>query len=202
MGEYATSSDGSKRIKIGTCEDLMYVTRADLVKLGKDGWRSDSGGNIAEYLDMKSCRVALPSIYHAPGDIETIENRKPDYTHRYRINIGEEVAAMLSDIDHGKMYHYANGTNFIIPCPFGKEWDKSLKTSPMNYSIDLVAEGLGTPRAIYQCPYCKTKFNLRGHVAQTPVLFAFEQQYGANKLGGDVYKYLFDLIAAQDPITV
>ena len=200
MGEYAENASGH-RIKLGTCEDLMYVTRQDIEALGAAGWKDDNDQNVRSYLDIEACRVALPRLYDVAGDVARIEAEKPEFPHRYRINLDAATVEMLRDIDHSDIYFHKAGTNFFVPCPMGQKWDKSIKSSQIHHHIDLVAEGLGKkPRAVYQCPYCGAKFNLRGHASQLAVLQLFYDQWtmGGSKLPERQAKYLENLIGACD----
>ena len=140
MGEYAENASGH-RIKLGTCEDLMYVTRQDIEALGAAGWKDDNDQNVRSYLDIEACRVALPRLYDVAGDVARIEAEKPEFPHRYRINLDAATVEMLRDIDHSDIYFHKAGTNFFVPCPMGQKWDKSIKSSQIHHHIDLVAEG-------------------------------------------------------------
>jgi len=203
MGEYADNVLTGDRIKLGTCEDLFYVTRADLEALSAAGWIGDTGENVRTYLDCKVSRVALPRVYDIAGDVDTINKREPFYKHRYRIGINPDVAEAIREVEHTRMYFNKAQTNFFVPCPLGKDWtpEMSKQASRIHPHIDLIAEGVGPrPRAVYECPYCSTKFNLRGHSAQLAVLTMFKDQWtmGNNKLPDRVAKYLENLIGACD----
>ena len=201
MGEYAQSPSGT-RIKLGTCECLFYVTRADVVALHRAGWRGD-GCSLQSYLNNQAFRFALPSTFDIPGDIATIENRKPDYAHRYRIRVNAAtVDALRSEVDHGAMCHNANGVNFILPCPCGKDWDGSIKTSGLHLSFDLIAEG-ADGRAVYGCPFCGHSFNLVGHSLQPAMRRMFDDQWtvGQSRLDDRTAAYLRRLIDYK-PVTV
>jgi hypothetical protein len=178
MGEYANGR-GGRRIKLGTCENLFYVTRADVEALHRDGWRGD-GMPLTNYLSCKVSRFALPKPGDVPGDHEAIENRQPDYPHRYRLRADADVVeALRCDVDHGQIYAPVNGTNFIIPCPLGKDWNGTLKTSPLYPAFDLIAEG-ANGRAIYACPYCGRQFNLVGHAMQARFRQMFDDQHSSS----------------------
>lgn len=175
MGEYA--SRGADRIKLGTCEDLMYVTREDVEALSDQGWQGDGGmKTLRKYLDCKAVRFALPRLYDVAGDVSTIGNRKPDFEHRYAIQIDADVVEMLRDVDHSDICLNQAGTNFFIPCPMGSK-PNPVRNSGVHARIDLVAIGGGNGRAVYQCPYCRSKFNLAGHAAQNVVQRAFESRW-------------------------
>jgi hypothetical protein len=182
MGEYARK--GKESVRLGTCEDLMYVTQDDVEALCAQGWEGDGGmKNLRRYLDCKAVRFALPRLYDIPGDVNTIESRKPDFEHRYTITIDAATADLLRDVDHSDICLNQAGTNFFIPCPMGNK-PGNVRNSGVHARIDLVAIGGGNGRAVYQCPYCRTKFNLAGHAAQYAVLRAFENMWcaGASKL--------------------
>jgi len=185
MGEYANHPTNGDRIKLGTCESLMYVSLDDLKALHRAGWTGDGASTMRGYLKEAAFRCALPRVYDVPGDVETIGNRKPEFDHRIRISIDDVTAAALVDVDHGNIYHHAAGVNIIIPCPLGKDWKAAnLKTSPMSPYIELCAEGCGNGRAVYRCPFCGALFNLAGHDAQNRVRAAFCDQWmkGRDKL--------------------
>ena len=202
MGEYAERN--GEQIKLGTCEDLMYVTRADIEALSKAGWRTTDDRPVAEYLDVNVFRVALPNVYDIPGDVATIENRKPDYPHAYRIGLDDSTLAMLSDVEHRTMYFHKGGTNFFVPCPLSNSTDK-VKSSGVHPRIDFIAEGVGeNRRAIYRCPFCEAKFNLREHPAQRVIRDLFVDQWciGGNKLSEPHARLLLDIIEAGMPVSV
>lgn len=185
MGEYANGPK-DERIKLGTCEDLFYVSRADVLALIARGWTGD-GCKLQSYLDERSFRLCLPSQHDIPGDIRTITDREPDYKHRYAIRVDAGlIDALRSEVDHLLMYHRVNGTNFMIPCPFGKQTDRIYKHSGLSYSIDFLAEG-ADGRAIFGCPYCSTKFNLCGNDRQAEVVAAFDSQWlqGPSRIGAE-----------------
>ena len=200
MGEYAKR--GTDQIKLGTCEDMMYVTCDDIEALTAQGWEGEGGmKRLAGYLDCKSVRFALPRLYDIPGDAETIRNRKPDFEHRYAISLDADLVEMLRDVDHGDICLNQAGTNFFIPCPLGNK-PQTIRSSPVHARIDLVAIGGGNGRAVYQCPYCRTKFNLAGHAAQFAVLRAFETRWcgGSSKLAAREQAPLLKAIAWCPPV--
>lgn len=196
MGEYARRGDAS--IKLGTCEELYYVTRADIEALASSGWRGEGGNHdLRSYLECKPCRVRLPGPWSELAGCEnTIGKREMGTRPEFRIAIDPDFASALGEVEHGRMCHHAGGTNFFIPCPFGKDEPK-VKTSGLHPHIMLSGEGLGNGRAIYRCPYCNAAFNLMGHPLQMAVALAFEEQWNG-KFGGDGkrYEYLLGLIRA------
>jgi hypothetical protein len=204
MGEYATLPNSDEQIKLGTCEDLMYVTRADIEALSAAGWQTEQGRPVSQYLGIGVFRVALPRLYDVPGDIDTIKNRQPDYPHGYRIWIDDRTLAMISEVKHSDVYFHKEGVNFFVPCPMSTSEHK-VRSSGVHQRIDLIAEGLGDQRrAIYRCPYCCTKFNLCGHAAQLVVRDRFVDQWciGQNKLSEPHARMLLDIIEAGAAATV
>jgi len=190
MGEYATSPDGTQRIKLGTCEDLMYVTRADLEALRAAGWRADGPDpDLGQYLHHRAFRVALPNT-DTPGDPATIDAREPDYPNRVRIRLPAELAAAVGAVEHSRVYPSlaparVSGkvdpiyhARYSMPCPFSVEGAKALHGSPPSLAIDLIAEGLGDkPRAVFECPFCRDKFNLLDEPHHADVARAFRAQF-------------------------
>lgn len=183
MGEYAQF--GKRRIKLGTCESLMYASLDDLKALHRAGWNGDGPTSLLDYIKEPSFFCTIPRAYDVPGDANTIENREPEMANRLQIDIDAVTVAELVGVYHANLYHSAAGVNFIIPCPLGKDWKAAnLKTSPMRHYIELCAEGCGNGRAIYRCPFCGAKFNLAGADSQNRVRAAFCGQWmsGQNKL--------------------
>ena len=206
MGEYAEHPTTGRRIKLGTCEDLMYVTRADLEALAAQGWKGDGATTMRDYLACKVSRVALPASSTdlvAVADPHTIDNRKPD-PEGIPIRLsrdGNAFEKIRDEVDHGSMYFPKNGTNFILPCPFSKDWatvSGVVKHSPMHEpTIQFCMEGLNPRRAVFRCPWCSHKFNLHGDPALLEVIYAFEEQWREmTKWDGPRYRYLDELLLA------
>lgn len=195
MGEYAKR--GSRQIKLGTCEDLMYVTRADIEALAASGWRGDNpDGDLRDYLTCKVSRFALPRSYDVPGDPDVIDKRKPDFEHSYRIGVDARTVNLLREADHNPIYFHKAGHGFAIPCPCGKDWIEAFGKAPAYPYIELIAEGAHNGRAVFRCPYCGEKFNVMGHAAQAIILQAFRDRWmvGDSRLRDTDAAYLIRMI--------
>lgn len=210
MGEYAEHPVTGRRIKLGTCECFYYATRGDLAALDAAGWRGDGGQKIADYLEERTIFCCLPKPGDIDGDADTIEAREPEFPNRYRITLEANALEALSVVDHYDLYlnHSKSGATFHVPCPLGSKWRGGPDIRQPARHIDLVAIGCGNGRAVYECPYCRAKFNLAGAPIQPVVLEAFIKQWCPG-FGNDaplmrhVYQSLVDAIKwAPEPANV
>lgn len=175
MGEYATNPRNGQRIKLGTCEDLFYVTAADLAALAAAGWKGD-GCDLAEYIENPAFRCRLPKPDDVPGDVSTIEARDYNTGPRYRVDLSERVAKVVrNEVDHGDLHIHKGGINVFVPCPMGKTPGR-ISAGFVAHAY-LVAQGMGDGRAVYQCPWCEHKFNLKGSPVQGELCAAFDAAY-------------------------
>lgn len=202
MGEYAEKND--RRIKLGTCEDLMYVTRQDVMALQQSGWHGDGGNyDLCTYL-RGPFRFRLPDYDPgSPGDAHAIDGRKPDGP-EFAIDVSRELIDDLrGKVDHGRMYFNKCGTNFQLPCPCGPDWAKAepiIKCSALAYPrIFFCNEGAEPRRAVFRCQWCDHKFNLLGSPWIGEVIRNFETTWGVSGQRGLNYAYLLDLLNAPEP---
>lgn len=190
MGEYARKGDQS--VKLGTYEDLFYVTKADVMALKATGWKGDDGNDLQSYLDDRTFRFLLPTTPGSPGDLDTISEREFPSSHYFRIPFdpSSSLADLLLDkIDHLKCYtdlkpidrpRYGQSPRLVHPCPLSREWIPGCVKVDGGGYVDLCMEGAKDGRAIYRCPFCGSKFNLVGSTAQSEVLDSFRKVYGLN----------------------
>lgn len=198
MGEYANSPCGKHRIKLGTCENLYYVTRADVEALASKGWKGDGGNsNLRSYLS-KPFRLALDRFNTVAGDLDAIGNREPwdsmgENKSGIPIPVNEWLLSVIRDeIDHTNVYHHVAGCNMILPCPYGPKWAESgCRIGGGNPPIRIIAEGAEPRRLIFGCPFCGRSFNLHGHAAMGGVLEALEH---SKPLNGVPDRFLASLI--------
>lgn len=201
MGEYATSPTG-RRIKLGTCENLYYVTRDDIAVLARNGWHGDGGNrDLHTYLD-KPFRSRIGGFSDMPGDPDTIEAREPwDFRSGYRIPATDGIMwALLNDVEHGSIYHECNGRRLHLPCPCGADWNSNGGQQGV-WFVSVVAIGHDPARLIFQCPGCEWPFNLHGHEAMGDVLDYLERAKPMNGVPDRQLEQLIGLAKAGMPVT-
>lgn len=179
MGEYATGPTG-RRIKLGTCEDLWYVTRADVRELSRRGWKDDDGQPLSRSYLGGSYRYRLDR-QEQPGVLSIIESREhtdPGVT----VPIDDEVQRLIrTEVAHHQIALHRGGVNFFVPCPYGSEWEScNIRHSPIPEcrQIEIVAEGAEPRRAVFRCPFCEALFNLHGTKAAASIAESVIERVG------------------------
>lgn len=196
MGEYATSPSG-RQIKLGTCENLYYVTRADVEALASAGWHGDGGNkDLRTYLG-KPFRSRVESFSEPAGDPDIIDARDPwSFATGIRVPMTDGMREVIrAEVEHGSIYHECNGRRLILPCPCGKEWNSN-GTQHGTLSVSIVAVGHDPERLVFLCPGCEWPFNLHGNPAIGDVLEHLQRSKPLNGVPDRRLEYLIRIATA------
>jgi len=166
MGEYITHN--GQQIKLGTCEDLYYVTFQQLVKMARK-----SGGEAYHYLKLDASGTGRYR-FRFPFPRET----NAEDHERSQTFLWGKVLAKDEDFDHNGICHSTGNhsprgcynVNIVFKCPGShdfKEWakDSGVMHSAITPSSTLI--GICQQRivenslwTVIECAYCKAKQRL------------------------------------------
>lgn len=142
MGQYYKGN------KIGTCENMYYLTREEAERLAAQGQADDDGITFKEYLtDNETCWR-----FPWPGNDEKKEPFR-----------SFDVPCSLPTLLHGDKVVYMSlpsggyGFNVFFPCPYSKDF--TLKTSTggagrvfLSVSMEVIRDG--AVHTLFKCPHC------------------------------------------------
>lgn len=160
MGEYI-EFDGES-LKLGTCEDLLYVTYDKLATIVESRSAKRLGGNLEprEYLkESYGFRYRFPF----PPEMPTGDSCEPGYA----VNVWAKDFA--GDFEHARVYNRVANVNVWTPCIWSKAWD-TVKPGgefghsplPETMTIELVQQKLrgGVLVPVFRCGCCRAKFRV------------------------------------------
>jgi hypothetical protein len=181
MGENITHRGES--LKLGTCEDLYYVTFEQLKAIAPQA--SQRPGNLppAEYLNpAHGFRYRFPF----PQEDSTAPGTFADFNYGLLIGIPKDSPIVNSDHSHQTQSVSVNGAynvNVMIPCPASAAFDAmNVKHSPVpdTHPLEIVQQKQvdGELWVVVRCGWCGNKYRLPREEAQW--LADYLKQYDRN----------------------
>jgi hypothetical protein len=174
MGEYANRRPDGARVKIGTCEDMLYL-RDDQRGQVYGGDLGSGRGYLRDPDVLASLRFRFPwpdEDGTLPGDFEPFRSLRLD---------GMPVPA---GVEHGSTQFTAtypkNGYLLSLPCPEGPDADPRIARNGYGGALKLTAQGWRGGRlvGIAECGGC-------GHAFRLEDGYALEAEMALREMGAE-----------------
>lgn len=167
-------------VKLGTCEDLLYVRRSELERIVASGVTSKLSGNLepGEYLKNETFRYRFPF----PDEDGQNWSQWMGRSAERKLVLG--VPRDLAQMDHYEVWQSvkADGgfnVNVALPCPASKAF-AALKTSPLPALFPLAISQQrwlgGELLVVVDCGWCGAK--VRREAAEAGRLADYLKTYG------------------------
>lgn len=146
MGQYI------KGEKIGTCENMYYLTLEEAKILALQGVKDDDGISISEYLTDNQTRFRFPW----PEEQETGAIREAFKTFNIPVPEGMEVNH-TEKVIHMALPTGGYGFNVFLPCPYSPDFKFKTSTGGVGkkfLNIEFQAIRNGEEKTIFKCPHC------------------------------------------------
>lgn len=199
MGEYITTvQDG--QLKIGTCEDLYYVTYQSLIAYVDEGAKK-APGNLEprEYL-----KAEHGFRYRFPFPDESEQDRFHNPTRGWKFSLPvADAKDFIEQVDHDSVCHRVSDINVWHPCIWSKEWSEARgnfghSPLPSLMALELVqqkfAGGILVP--VLKCGCCGSKFRVESVERVEQITEAIRSQATDAGMGVKVAIRLLDPFAS------
>lgn len=180
MGEYVRIKGDS--IKLGTCEDLRYVTRREAQYLGTQTDKDADHHGLADLLRSPSVWWRFPADeVPEPFSVTRIAQAAAQRSlepHPWCFSVPPEA---VDGVEHHNICHStgsAYNVNIFIPCPGEvRKEPYPLKTSGIPGHIICVGGQGNDGRTVFECYYCGSKWSYTEERELELVRLSFLQQF-------------------------